>query len=285
MHYIFDKVKIKQAISDFYISTGIAIALYDATETLVAAEPGYTGFCACIRQRSECAENCDKSNLRQMKAVFHKRGTLSHTCHAGLMETMMPILYEDVIIAYMQIGQYRDADEIFSSRENIYDTARHYGFPAELLLAQYETLPVISAEKLQSLLNILSILIKSFWVDGLILRNRSMISVKIEQYITEHLTEKIYIAELCDTFSLSKNALYDLFRTEFGTTVNEFILDKRLSLAQQLLLSQNNRNVTDVSSICGFSDYNYFIRIFKKRIGSTPLQFRKNHFSKEQLSD
>ncbi|MBQ9783087.1 MAG: helix-turn-helix transcriptional regulator [Clostridia bacterium] len=30
-----------------------------------------------------------------------------------------------------------------------------------------------------------------------------------------------------------------------------------------------------ISSACGFPDYNYFIRLFKKRIGVTPLQFRK----------
>ena len=121
----------------------------------------------------------------------------------------------------------------------------------------------------------MEIVIKSFWMDGLISYDRSMLSVKLEQYIKEHLTEKIYIEELCDKFFISKNALYRLFQKEFGTTVNEFIIEKRLTLARELLLSSAELNVTEVSAACGFTDYNYFIRRFKKGTGQTPLQFRK----------
>lgn len=276
MHYIFNKERLEKVISDFYSSTGIAVALYDASKELVAASPIYSGCCSLIRTQKECVENCNKSNLTHMKEVASRQQIHCYTCHGGLMETILPIVYEDVLIAYMQIGQFRDTAGKYSSPEKICETAEKYGLNKEELLLLYDHLPVISEDRLHSLCNIMEIVIKSFWIDGLIRYDRSMLSVKIEQYIAEHLSEKIYIEELCDLFFLSKNAIYRLFQKEFGMTVNEYILKKRLALAKELLLSGEVFNVTEVSSACGFPDYNYFIRWFKTQTGKTPLQFRKS---------
>ena len=275
MNYIFDKDKLNRIISDFYSSTGVAVALYDASKELVAASPIYSGCCALIRTKKECIENCDRSNLIHMKEVASNPQIHCYTCHSGLMETILPIVYEGVLIAYMQIGQFRDAEGKYSSPEKIRETARKYSFDEAELLSLHTALPVVSEENLHAICNIMEIVIKSFWMDGLISYDRSMLSVRIEQYIKDHITEKIYIEDLCSEFYISKNALYRLFQKEFGSTVNEFILEKRLALAKELLLSGDEFNVTEVSNACGFPDYNYFIRLFKKHTGKTPLQFRK----------
>ena len=104
-----------------------------------------------------------------------------------------------------------------------------------------------------------------------------MLSIKIERYIDEHMTEKIGLDEICNEFFLSKNAVYRLFHDEFHTTVNDFIITKRLKQTQELLKTKPELNIAQISSTCGFSDYNYFIRLFKKHVGLTPLQFRKEN--------
>ena len=194
------------------------------------------------------------------------------------MEIILPIIYEDVLIAYLQIGQLRDEKGVYTSAEKLTAIARQYGLDADKLISLYEKTLGISQEKLHSVCNILEILIKSFWMEGLISDSHSMLSVKIERYIEEHLSEKIYIEDLCNKFFLSKNAIYELFQKEFNTTVNEFILQKRIKKAQKLLESELNLNITQISLLCGFSDYNYFIRSFKKHTGTTPLKFRKAFF-------
>ncbi len=203
------------------------------------------------------------------------RQTCRYTCHAGLMEIIFPVIYDDVLIAYIQIGQFRDAEQRYSSADKLSEIAERYGLSYEQLLALYEDLPVVSEEKLNSLCHIVDILVKSFLVDGLITYNRSMLSVKIEHYIEDHLGENIGLNEICNEFYLSKNAVYRLFHDEFHSTVNDFIVKKRLKMAQALLQSKSDLNVTQISHLCGFPDYNYFIRVFKKQVGKTPLQFRK----------
>ena len=274
MEYIFHKEKLEELLSDFYISTGIAMTLYDASGRIVTKSPIYTECCACMRTKEACVESCNRSDRIHMEQAAKSKQICAYTCHAGLMEVITPIVYEDTVIAYLQIGQFRDSEQIYSSREQIRKTAETYGLiPAELL-ALYEKNPELSREKLRALLNIIHILIRSFWEDGLILRNRSMRSVKIEQYITEHLHEQLSVAMLCSRFSMSKFALYGLFREEFQTTVNGFILEKRMALARKLLKEQQG-NITQIAESCGFADYNYFIRVFRDRMGITPLQYRK----------
>ncbi len=275
MDYIFNKEKIKQTLSDFYNSTGIAVALYDASGKGVAGSPAHTPYCQYIRCREDCIEHCSQSNLIHIKEVFATRRISRYSCHAGLMETIMPVVYEDVLIAYIQIGQFRDAEKKYSSEENLRIVAERYGFSEDRLRELYGDVPSVSEEQLLSLCHVVDILIKSFWMDGLITRNRSMLSVRIEQYISDHLSEQIYIGDLSREFFLSKNAIYRLFCEEFHTTVNAFITQKRLHRAKELLRSHPELNVTEISAACGFPDYNYFIRLFKKQIGQTPLQYRK----------
>ena len=284
MNYIFNKEKLTQVLSDFYNSTGIAVALYDASMQSIAGAPScHSPYCTHIRNRGECIKNCSQSNFIHMKEVSLNRKISRYTCHAGLMETILPIIYEDVLIAYIQIGQFRDAEHRYSGADKLQEVAKNYGFSLQKLLTLYEELPVVSEEKLHSLYHILDILVKSFWIDGLIAYNRSMLSIKIERYIDEHLTEKIGLNEICNEFFLSKNAAYQLFHDEFNNTVNGFITQKRLNRAQELLQIRPELNITQVSLLCGFPDYNYFIRLFKKQIGITPLQFRKIKKKSDEL--
>jgi AraC-like DNA-binding protein len=92
-------------------------------------------------------------------------------------------------------------------------------------------------------------------------------------YIQEHLTDKILINELCRKAYLSRNNFFKWFKEQFGVTPLDYINQERIKLAKQLL-AEPNRNVTSVSSLCGFTDVNYFVRIFKKLEGITPRAYQ-----------
>ena len=272
---IFKQKELEKLILDFYDSTGIAITLYDSEGRIIATSPIFCGFCAHIRRNRQCQIQCDCSNAVHIKEAEQKRTAVTYCCHAGNTELILPIFYENTVIAYLQIGQFHDARGAFSTPEKARQAARRYQMDEDVLMDLYRQVPSVSQQRLEALQNILKILVRSFWTDGLIHWGRSMLSVKIENYITEHLAEKIYIQDICRQFSLSQNALYQLFREEFQNTVSDFITGKRLELAKELLLNRQELNVTQIAILCGFSDHNYFIRAFKKEMGQTPLQYRK----------
>lgn len=92
-------------------------------------------------------------------------------------------------------------------------------------------------------------------------------------YINEHLVEKIAVDALSRKAYLSRNMFFKWFREQFGITPLEYINRERLKLARQLLTDRKN-SITSVSLQCGFTDVNYFIRIFKKAEGVTPKHWQ-----------
>jgi AraC-like DNA-binding protein len=88
-------------------------------------------------------------------------------------------------------------------------------------------------------------------------------------YIHEHLTEKIPVDTLTRKAYLSRNMFFKWFKEQFGITPLEYINRERIKLAKQLLSDKRN-SITTVSLQCGFSDVNYFVRLFKKTEGITP---------------
>lgn len=59
-------------------------------------------------------------------------------------------------------------------------------------------------------------------------------------------------------------------------SLSEYIIQKRLSIAKQLL-ETTELSIVEVSQRTGFSYSSYFVRIFKKKVGVTPQQYRQEH--------
>ena len=269
--YIFDNEKIEALISDFYISTGIVITLYDINQNAIASSGKHTDFCALIGKIPRLKKLCRLCDVEHIELAKKTRTAVYYTCHVGNIEVITPIFYEDTIIAYLQIGQFRTTPATYDDALMLMDLGYTNFKRIDTALNE---IPIVSNQKLTSLHNLLNIIIKSFWEDGLITCKRSMLSVKIEQYILENLHQKIYIDELCEQFNVSRNSLYELFYKEFGVAINEFIIAKRIERAKEYL-RDSNKSVSEISSLCGFADYNYFIRIFKAQCNTTPLKYRK----------
>jgi AraC-like DNA-binding protein len=88
-------------------------------------------------------------------------------------------------------------------------------------------------------------------------------------YIHENLTDRILVNQLCRKAYLSRNNFFKWFKEQFGVTPLEYINQERIKLAKQLL-AQKQKSITHVSTLCGFTDVNYFVRTFKKLEGITP---------------
>jgi YesN/AraC family two-component response regulator len=92
-------------------------------------------------------------------------------------------------------------------------------------------------------------------------------------YIQEHLCEKIHVATLSRKAYLSRTIFFKWFKEQFGTTPSEYINRERIKLAKQLLTNPEH-NVHTVSTMTGFVDANYFIRVFRKLEGVTPKTYK-----------
>ena len=65
-----------------------------------------------------------------------------------------------------------------------------------------------------------------------------------------------------------------LYKARFGVAPKEFILNKRLDRAKTMVECGDIR-LSNIPFECGFSEYSYFARVFKKRLGISPHQYLK----------
>lgn len=92
-------------------------------------------------------------------------------------------------------------------------------------------------------------------------------------YIKNHLSEKLRLKDLSKMAYMSPSHFSRKFKMETGISLTEFIQLERLKLAKTLLVT-TNMSVRDIGFRSGFTDVNFFNRVFKREIGRTPSEFR-----------
>lgn len=92
--------------------------------------------------------------------------------------------------------------------------------------------------------------------------------VQILDYINGHLSEEITIDKIASSYYLNRYYLMHFFKEETGYTIGNYITEKRLLLAKNLV--QNGCPVTEACYQSGFKNYSTFSRAFKKTFHTIP---------------
>ena len=96
---------------------------------------------------------------------------------------------------------------------------------------------------------------------------------KIIEYIDQHITERISLADIGNHAHLSKEYCSWLFRRETNHTVMEHINKKKMAYAKALITGEK-MSLNKIADYLGFDDYNYFSRLFKRYVGIPPSEYK-----------
>ncbi|CBL08058.1 helix-turn-helix transcriptional regulator [Roseburia intestinalis] len=109
------------------------------------------------------------------------------------------------------------------------------------------------------------------------MKKNELLSDKLKtilHYLDEHYTENISLDQLAEHFFISKYYLSREFKKEFGTTVIQYVLAKRINNAKELL-RYSNSSIEEIAHLCGIDDASYFNKVFRKMEGCTASEYRK----------
>lgn len=124
----------------------------------------------------------------------------------------------------------------------------------------------------KKLVNVLDALVWQI-SDNLMTGSKTPLAIEIANYLGRHYRERITLEEISNRTFFSVAYCESEFRKTFGKSIIHYLIDLRVSEAKNLLL-ETSMPCSVISELVGFEDANYFSRIFKKRTGSSPLQFR-----------
>lgn len=96
---------------------------------------------------------------------------------------------------------------------------------------------------------------------------------QIKDFITLHIDEDVSREMIAGAVYLTPDYLSRVFKRRTGVGLSEYIVEKRLVLAKQLL-AQTDTPVGDIALQLGYSSFSHFTKIFKARMGMTPAAYR-----------
>jgi AraC family transcriptional regulator len=97
------------------------------------------------------------------------------------------------------------------------------------------------------------------------------------EYIEDSIDQPIALRQLAQLAGVSKRHLERAFQQSLGVPVHAYVLRRRISVAQELLLKQPALNVDEISAKTGFSSSAHLATVFKRQIACSPTAFRRLH--------
>lgn len=94
------------------------------------------------------------------------------------------------------------------------------------------------------------------------------------EYINTHFTWKDLSSEVIEAeFHLSRTALFKLMKELTGMSMVEYVTTLRIDYSMRLL--REDKPIGEIAVLCGYGDQYYFSRVFKKRVGVSPREYRE----------
>ncbi|SDI95588.1 AraC family transcriptional regulator, L-rhamnose operon regulatory protein RhaS [Lachnospiraceae bacterium G41] len=98
----------------------------------------------------------------------------------------------------------------------------------------------------------------------------------ITEYLNEHYNDEISLESITKKFNINRNKLNNIFLNKTSKTCLNYLMNLRIDMAK-IILANTELPVSEVAGRVGYSDSNYFTKIFKKMTGSTPSAFRNSN--------
>ena len=137
-------------------------------------------------------------------------------------------------------------------------------------LTDFKSVRECSVKKISSIIHLVEVNKKK--------HNRRMFAEYIKDYIDQnYMKQDANAGNIADRFGVSSSYIGAIFREQEKTTITKYITQLRINKASELL-KETKLQIQSISKKVGYSDQNYFSRIFKKQTGLSPGEYRNKSF-------
>lgn len=235
-------------------------------------------FCALMASSSRSCAACLQLQQKVEDSATSEPTTLE--CFAGLNESAIPVRVGEKILGYLQTGQvllrppskaqfHKTVQllEEWNIDVNIHALEKAYFATRVVTKTQYDSvvrLVAIFAQHLSSVSN--QLVVKEASAE-------SPVMARARNYITEHRSEDICLAQVARAVNMSAFYFCKVFKKATGLTFTDYLARIRVEAVKQLLLNPHTR-VSEAAFEAGFQSLSQFNRVFHRIEGESPSVYR-----------
>lgn len=270
---MFSSSAISALLIDLHTVSGLRLSLFDTEgKELIAYPEEVSGYCAHLNDNTTAHRRCQASaresfeNVRQSGTLYMKK------CPFGLWSATCPLYRSGVLIGYLRMEQGKDASH--TDEEERLPLALPFSESPSRLSEELRKLPSLSKTAFEALVRLMTLCAEHVASLTTVSVPTADLTEAVLRYINRNLGSKLTVAHLCSAFHCSKSTLMNLFRNNCGVTLGEYLTERRIAMAKELL-QFTAEPIGNIALKCGFADQGYFSKVFSARVGCPPSLFRR----------
>jgi len=255
--------RIRDYILIHFVLSGKGSVDVDGTTYILSS-----GQAFIIPANSKCSYTVDRTDpWEYCRVAFY--------ASSDILPLLLPVpsssyIHQNINVQYIKNIILRMISRQFSFQKNAYAEKE---FNSEHLHLTTNFDVAFSFDMTASLYQILSYLIT---------RNKGISTEKeqrlqdIRKYMDCYYNEPIQVKTIAREFSIHPNYLTSLFKSAFGISPKQYIINKRISAAYNFL-ETSNHSIRDIAYMVGYENQLEFSQIFKKAVGKSPTAYRNEY--------
>ena len=268
--------KIEDILQSFYEISGMDVAVVNRKNRIVARRYSGAQFCAAIHKSQKCLEVCLESDRCNLCRAHDSGEMVLYKCPFGLYEALVPIRKNEEVIAFLFVGMGIEDNEESAAEPMRAALELSPNLNKKTIEKSIAEMPRFSKEKIEAYAMMLPMIAEYIETNNLLNDSNLTIGQLVKSYVKNNLSKKITLSDLSWKMHCSTVTLTEHFKKEFGITIMEYVMQKRMAKAEQLL-SNSELSIRDISEACGFPNIEYFSRSFKSFHGVSPSEWKKEN--------
>lgn len=260
------------------------IAIVNSRNKILARRYSGALYCTCIHKSEHCLDICLESDRCGMAKAKESGELHIYKCPFGVYEAIMPIRKNEEIVGYLFLGMGVEDDKeakkaLLTKALDISPTLNKKMIEKSIL-----SMPSFPKAKLEAFAYMLPMIAEYIEANNLLADGDMTIGQLVKGYVKNNISKKITLSDISWHLHCSTVTLTEHFKKEFGITIMEYVMKKKMQRAEQLLLN-SDMSIREVSEACGFPSIEYFSRSFKKHSGLSPYAWRSANAQKLKTKD
>jgi AraC-like DNA-binding protein len=269
---IFLHKEVTTLIDAFALCFSVKVTFFSVNmeELIVGLKNPGSQYCRHIQTELLLREKCILNDHKMCRYVAHSKSSTTYSCHAGLLESIIPIIIEDKIIGYLVVGQYRDSlkvpEDIVALWEEKFNSKKE-------IVAAYAALPYFTHEVQKNMLRLVTMLVQYIASRDYVSLRKGFLIERIKRYIDDNISKNISLSNIAKALDCSESTISHIVKKQLGISFSRLVNLRKIDRFEMLMRMDLGQTIRDTSYQVGYQDQFYFSRLYKKVRGYSPSKF------------